>query len=128
MFRAPGLLAQVAHGPAVQYWVVNAAAPALMGPIDLTDTWWIIALDVEPERGDGSETGDGDAHPAVPRGAHSTGPSGSWICAGAPPWLWKPPSTWSISPVTPRERSLSKKTAASATGVASVLSHFSGAT
>ena len=36
VFRAPALLDRVRHGPAVQYWIVNRSAPALMGPIDLT--------------------------------------------------------------------------------------------
>ncbi|MBN9624153.1 MAG: FAD-dependent monooxygenase, partial [Actinobacteria bacterium] len=30
LFRAPGLWERVAHGPAVQYWVVNQAAPAVI--------------------------------------------------------------------------------------------------
>jgi hypothetical protein len=46
-----GLQSPVRHGPAVQYWTVNPAAPALMGPIDLEGTWWIIAFGVEAERG-----------------------------------------------------------------------------
>lgn len=51
VFRAPELLSQVRHGPAVQYWVVNKTAPALMGPIDLHGTWWMIAFDVDRETG-----------------------------------------------------------------------------
>ena len=51
VFTAPGLGAQVAHGRAVQYWVVNDHAPALLGPLDQDDTWWIIAFGVDAERG-----------------------------------------------------------------------------
>ena len=50
-FRAPGLWDVVGHGPAVQYWVVNTVAPAVMGPIDLDGTWWIIAFGVEEADG-----------------------------------------------------------------------------
>ena len=52
VFRAPDLLERCAHGPAVQYWVVNRSAPAVMGPIDLDGTWWIIAFDVDRETGE----------------------------------------------------------------------------
>lgn len=52
VFRAPQLAELVRHGPAVHYWVVNRVAPALMGPIDLHGTWWIIAFDVDRERGE----------------------------------------------------------------------------
>jgi 2-polyprenyl-6-methoxyphenol hydroxylase-like FAD-dependent oxidoreductase len=52
VFRAPGLSARVRHGPAVQYWTVNPAAPALLGPLDRDDTWWIIAFGVDRETGD----------------------------------------------------------------------------
>ncbi|MFZ0091955.1 MAG: FAD-dependent monooxygenase [Solirubrobacteraceae bacterium] len=52
VFHAPGLWAQVRHGRAVQYWIVNRTAPALMGPIDLDGTWWIIAFDVDRATGE----------------------------------------------------------------------------
>lgn len=55
VFRSPDLWKHVRHGPAVQYWTVNADAPALVGPLDRTDTWWAIAFGVE------SETGQRDA-------------------------------------------------------------------
>jgi hypothetical protein len=45
------LLARARHGPAVQYWVVNTTSPALMGPIDLQGTWWLIAFDVDRDTG-----------------------------------------------------------------------------
>lgn len=51
VFRAPSLGPLVRHGPAVQYWTINPVAPALMGPIDLEGTWWIIAFGVEEDRG-----------------------------------------------------------------------------
>ncbi|MGH2909234.1 MAG: FAD-dependent monooxygenase [Solirubrobacteraceae bacterium] len=52
VFRAPGLLEQTAHGPAVQYWILNRAAPALMGPIDRHGTWGLIALGVDRATGE----------------------------------------------------------------------------
>ena len=32
--------------PAVQYWIINAAAAGLMGRLDLDDTWWAIVQSV----------------------------------------------------------------------------------
>jgi 2-polyprenyl-6-methoxyphenol hydroxylase-like FAD-dependent oxidoreductase len=52
VFRAPELWHHVRHGPAVQYWVVNRSAPALIGPVDLAGTWWMIALGVDRETGE----------------------------------------------------------------------------
>jgi hypothetical protein len=52
VFRATGLWPHVAHGPAVHYWVVNPAAPALLGPLDTDGTWWIIAFGVDRETGE----------------------------------------------------------------------------
>jgi 2-polyprenyl-6-methoxyphenol hydroxylase-like FAD-dependent oxidoreductase len=52
VFRAPGLWDHVRHGPAVHYWIINPEAPALVGPIDRTDTWWIIAFGVGREAGE----------------------------------------------------------------------------
>lgn len=52
VFRAAGLWPHVRHGPAVHYWVVNPAAPALLGPIDTDGTWWIIAFGVDRETGE----------------------------------------------------------------------------
>jgi len=51
VFTAPALAAQVRHGRAVQYWVLNDRAPALLGPLDQDGTWWIIAFGVGPEQG-----------------------------------------------------------------------------
>ncbi|WP_433799313.1 FAD-dependent monooxygenase [Actinomycetospora sp. CA-084318] len=50
--RAPGLSARVGLGPAVQYWTVNRDAPALLGPLDRDDTWWMIAFGVDRETGE----------------------------------------------------------------------------
>jgi 2-polyprenyl-6-methoxyphenol hydroxylase-like FAD-dependent oxidoreductase len=52
VFDAPDLMDQVVHGPAVHYWTVNPQAPALMGPLDLHDRWWIIAFGVDRDRGE----------------------------------------------------------------------------
>ncbi|MFF5075435.1 FAD-dependent monooxygenase [Actinoplanes sp. NPDC000266] len=52
VFEAPELWRDLRHGPAVHYWVVNPAAPAVMGPIDRTGTWWIIAFGVDQETGE----------------------------------------------------------------------------
>jgi hypothetical protein len=52
VFTAPGLWQHVRHGPAVHYWIINPAAPALMGPIDRDDTWWLIAFGVHAETGE----------------------------------------------------------------------------
>jgi 2-polyprenyl-6-methoxyphenol hydroxylase-like FAD-dependent oxidoreductase len=52
VFHTPELLERTAHGPAVQYWILNRAAPSLMGPIDLHGTWWIIAFGVDRTTGE----------------------------------------------------------------------------
>ncbi|MFJ9173711.1 FAD-dependent monooxygenase [Streptomyces sp. NPDC102360] len=52
VFEAPELWPDVRHGPAVQYWVLNAACPALLGPIDTSGTWWMIAFGVDRETGE----------------------------------------------------------------------------
>lgn len=52
VFESPGLSKHVAHGPAVQYWVINATAPALVGPLDRADTWWAIGFGVDRETGE----------------------------------------------------------------------------
>jgi 2-polyprenyl-6-methoxyphenol hydroxylase-like FAD-dependent oxidoreductase len=49
VFRAPSLDTHL--GPAVQYWVVGAAASGLMGRLDLSGTWWAILPGVEPGYG-----------------------------------------------------------------------------
>ena len=75
-FRAPRPVAAVRHGAAIQYWTVNPAAPALMGPIDRTGTWWIIAFGVDPERGRRDARADHrrrrSAPPSTPRCSRTT--------------------------------------------------------
>ncbi|GAA4890095.1 FAD-dependent monooxygenase [Actinomycetospora straminea] len=74
--RAPGLAARVRHGPAVQYWTVNAATPALLGPLDLDGTWWVIAFGVDRETGErsGARLLDGAAGEPVDAEVLSTDP------------------------------------------------------
>ena len=43
LFHAPALQSLHRKGFAVQYWLVNRDVPALMGPMDDTDLWYIIA-------------------------------------------------------------------------------------
>lgn len=52
VFRAPALWEHVRQGRAVQYWTVNPHAPALLGPLDREDTWWIIAFGVDRSTGE----------------------------------------------------------------------------
>ncbi len=52
VFTCPELNAVVGHGPAVQYWVVNPSAPALLGPLDQAGTWWAIAFGVDRDTGE----------------------------------------------------------------------------
>lgn len=52
VFHSPDLWAQVKHGPAVQYWIVNHDTPALVGPLDREGTWWAIAFGVYRATGD----------------------------------------------------------------------------
>jgi 2-polyprenyl-6-methoxyphenol hydroxylase-like FAD-dependent oxidoreductase len=49
VFRAPTLDTHL--GPAVQYWVLGAPAPGLVGRLDQAGTWWAIFPGVEPEYG-----------------------------------------------------------------------------
>jgi 2-polyprenyl-6-methoxyphenol hydroxylase-like FAD-dependent oxidoreductase len=49
VFHAPSL--DTALGPAVQYWVLGAAAPGLLGRLDLSGTWWAIIPGVEAAYG-----------------------------------------------------------------------------
>ncbi|MFF3095377.1 FAD-dependent monooxygenase [Streptomyces cyaneofuscatus] len=52
VFESPELMDHVTHGPAVQYWIVNPSAPALVGPLDRKGTWWAIAFGVDRETGE----------------------------------------------------------------------------
>jgi 2-polyprenyl-6-methoxyphenol hydroxylase-like FAD-dependent oxidoreductase len=69
VFTAPGLWRHVRHGPAVHYWIINPAAPALMGPIDPNETWWLIAFGVDAETGEREAVRLIDAAAGVPSGA-----------------------------------------------------------
>ena len=42
-FRSEQLRAQLAGTPAVHHWVLNPAAPGVVGALDLDGTWWAIA-------------------------------------------------------------------------------------
>ena len=53
VFRSPGLAEHLVGGPALHYWVLNPAAPGVLGPLDLADTWWAIATGrPDDDRGD----------------------------------------------------------------------------
>jgi 2-polyprenyl-6-methoxyphenol hydroxylase-like FAD-dependent oxidoreductase len=69
VFTAPDLWRHVRHGPAVHYWIINPAAPALMGPIDLDGTWWLIAFGVAADTGTREAVRLIDAAAGVPSGA-----------------------------------------------------------
>ncbi|HST40294.1 MAG TPA: FAD-dependent monooxygenase [Conexibacter sp.] len=43
VLRAPGLAASHLLGRAVHYWIINEQAPAIMGPLDGRDVWWLQA-------------------------------------------------------------------------------------
>ena len=42
-FRSQELRMRLADTPAVHHWVLNPAAPGVVGPLDLAGTWWAIA-------------------------------------------------------------------------------------
>ncbi len=42
-FRSTELVHLLRDRPAVHHWVLNPAAPGVVGPLDLTGTWWAIA-------------------------------------------------------------------------------------
>lgn len=69
VFRAPDLMAQTVHGPAVQYWILNRTAPSAMGPIDLHGTWWMIAIGVDRETGENNARRIIDGAAGTPIGA-----------------------------------------------------------
>jgi 2-polyprenyl-6-methoxyphenol hydroxylase-like FAD-dependent oxidoreductase len=52
VFRSPTLAHRLRHGNAVHYWVLNPEQPGVLGRLDLTDTWWAIAVGLDAERGD----------------------------------------------------------------------------
>lgn len=56
VFRSPELAERLIGPPALHYWVLNPAAPGVVGPLDLAGTWWAIATgrpdddrDADPE-------------------------------------------------------------------------------
>jgi 2-polyprenyl-6-methoxyphenol hydroxylase-like FAD-dependent oxidoreductase len=49
VFRAPSLDTRL--GPAVQYWVLGAAVPGLVGRLDLHGTWWAILPGIDASYG-----------------------------------------------------------------------------
>lgn len=50
VFRTDALDELRENAPAVQYWLVNAQVPAMMGPIDLHGGWWLVAFGVDVGR------------------------------------------------------------------------------
>ena len=52
IFRAPELWQHVAHGRAVQYWILNPFAPGVIGPLDGGELWWAGFIGVDRERGE----------------------------------------------------------------------------
>lgn len=42
-FRSTDLVGRLADRPAVHHWVLDPAAPGVVGPLDLTGTWWAIS-------------------------------------------------------------------------------------
>ncbi len=52
VFRAPALAERIPHGPAIQYWSLDPAAPAFAGRLDLDGVWWIGFIGVDGTAGD----------------------------------------------------------------------------
>lgn len=48
LFRSDSLAPAIELDPAVQYWVVGAETSGMVGPMDLTGTWWAIVQGVDP--------------------------------------------------------------------------------
>jgi 2-polyprenyl-6-methoxyphenol hydroxylase-like FAD-dependent oxidoreductase len=57
VFRSPGLGDDLVGERALHYWVLDPAAPGVVGPMDLADTWWAIST--------GRPDDDRDADPAA---------------------------------------------------------------
>lgn len=49
VFRAPGLAQAHAHGPAIQYWQINADMPSILGPMDTDDRWFFVPTGLPPD-------------------------------------------------------------------------------
>lgn len=56
VFQAPTLASLVPHGPAVHYWILDAAVPGVMGRLDLDGRWWAGALGVSEATGSADPT------------------------------------------------------------------------
>ncbi|MGH2936592.1 MAG: FAD-dependent monooxygenase [Solirubrobacterales bacterium] len=52
VFRAPGIWEHVAHGPAVQYWIVSPGASGIVGSLDGGEVWWAGFMGVEAKVGE----------------------------------------------------------------------------
>jgi 2-polyprenyl-6-methoxyphenol hydroxylase-like FAD-dependent oxidoreductase len=55
VFRAPDLADRIPHGPAIQYWSLDPAAPAFAGRLDLDGVWWMGFIGVDGTRDDVDE-------------------------------------------------------------------------
>ncbi len=51
VFCSRELAGKLPHPPAVQSWLLNNDTPGLMGPVDLSGTWWLIAFGVDGAAG-----------------------------------------------------------------------------
>lgn len=56
VFKAPGLRQRLDSQPAVHYWIANADAPGIVGPLDLEDTWWAALFGIDQTTGDAHRT------------------------------------------------------------------------
>jgi hypothetical protein len=52
VFRAPGLAERLPHGPVIQYWSLDPAAPAFAGRLDLDGIWWMGFIGVDAAAGE----------------------------------------------------------------------------
>jgi 2-polyprenyl-6-methoxyphenol hydroxylase-like FAD-dependent oxidoreductase len=50
VFRAKGLTRQITVGQAIMYWLVNADAPCICGPMDKNDLWFFMATSVDKKQ------------------------------------------------------------------------------
>lgn len=49
IFRAPGLAEAHPHGPGIMYWLINADAPSIIGPMDVDDLWFFGPIGLPPD-------------------------------------------------------------------------------
>ena len=87
VFRAPSLDTHL--GPAVQYWVLGAAVPGLVGRLDLHGTWWAILPGVDASYGAAHAaeliTGLAGGPVELELLASDPGPPGCWSRTGSRP-------------------------------------------